>query len=49
MNEPKTEKARGMNDLTVGNVAVKTIAFAIPIIVTNLLQALYNISRYVCR
>ena len=44
MNEPKTEKARGMNDLTVGNVAVKTIAFAIPIIVTNLLQALYNIA-----
>ena len=44
MNETKTEKARGMNDLTVGNVAVKTIAFAIPIIVTNLLQALYNIA-----
>ena len=44
MSEPKTEKTRGMNDLTVGNVAVKTIAFAIPIIVTNLLQALYNIA-----
>ena len=33
-----------MRDLTVGNVALKTIAFAVPIIITNLLQALYNIA-----
>ncbi len=31
-------------DLTVGNVGLKTIGFAIPIIITNLLQALYNIA-----
>lgn len=40
----KTEKTAGMNDLTTGNVALKTIGFAIPIIITNLLQALYNIA-----
>ena len=33
-----------MRDLTVGNVALKTIGFAVPIIITNLLQALYNIA-----
>ena len=33
-----------MRDLTVGNVALKTIACAVPIIITNLLQALYNIA-----
>ena len=36
----KTDK----RDLTVGNVALKTIGFAVPIIITNLLQALYNIA-----
>lgn len=44
MGKPEGEKTRGMNDLTTGNVAVRTIAFAIPIIITNLLQALYNIA-----
>ena len=31
-------------DLTVGNVATKTIGFAVPIIATSLLQAVYNIA-----
>ena len=44
MGKPDGAKTAGMNDLTVGNVALKTIGFAIPIIITNLLQALYNIA-----
>ena len=44
MGKPEEAKMRGMNDLTTGNVALKTIGFAIPIIITNLLQAFYNIA-----
>ena len=42
--ERKAAQKSDRRDLTAGNVALKTIGFAVPIIITNLLQALYNIA-----
>ncbi len=42
--EKKAQVKSDRRNLTVGNVALKTIGFAVPIIITNLLQALYNIA-----